>query len=165
MLQKSRNYVPLATRPVQVEVYAFRGAPGLAYRRVAGYLGAGESPDLAVARLVGLRDGDSLVHSTSWRPMPDGTIVLTYAVAPDPRPAESATPLEDLVFATGDGPSRPTPPDVTNDQVAAHAIRHLGFLLETDPSARAALERDPALAGLLADLAPALAGRLAISTT
>lgn len=164
MLQKSRNYVPLATRPVQVEVYAFRGVPGLAYRRVAGYLGAGETPDLAVARLVGLRDGGSLVHSTSWRPMPDGTIVLTYAVAPDPRPAEPATPLKDLAFATGEAPSRPTPPEVTNDQVAAHALRHLGFLLDTDPSASAALERDPDLTALLAGLPPALAGRLATSS-
>lgn len=145
-------------------MYAFRGVPGLAYRRVAGHLGAGETPDLAVARLVGLHDGDALVHSTSWRPMPDGTIVLTYAVAPEPRPAETATPLEDLTLASGDEPSRPTPPEVTNDQVAAHAVRHLGFLLDTDPSARAALERDPALTALLADLPPALAGKLATSS-
>jgi hypothetical protein len=157
--------VEVATRPVLVEAYAFRCVPALAYRRVAGLLTDGETPDLAVARLVGVRDGDTLVHSTSWRPMPDGTIVLTYAVAPDPLPAEPATPLEDLAIATGDSPDRPTPPSVTNDQVAAHAIRHLSFLLDTDPAARAALERDPTFAALLADLRPTLAGRLAIATT
>jgi hypothetical protein len=157
-----------AARPVLVEVYAFRCGPALAYRRVADYLGPGETPDLAVARLIGLsglEGGDAVVHSTSWRPMPDGTIVLTYAVAPDPLPAEPATPLEDLAIATGDAPSRPTPSEVTKDQVAAHAIRHLGFLMDTDPAARLALERDPLLVGLLGELPPTLAGRLATATT
>jgi len=86
----------------------------LAYRRAAGFLLTGETPDAAAGR-IGLPLGpperpavtgdaaggplsqgngpDLALHSTSWRHLDDGTIVLTYAVVPDPAPGGTAIPV------------------------------------------------------------------------
>jgi len=156
---------------VVVEVFLFRVgvAHHLAYRRLSDHLRHGESPDQAARRLANVPDSASsgsptLVHSTSWRCERDTTVVLTYAVAPDPAlgtiGVEAATPLDGLVIATGDEPNRPTPTNLTAHHVASHAARHLAFLLRTDPQARSGLAGDAELLRLLDNLQPALAGEL-----
>ena len=150
-----------------VEVYLLRCRPDglLAYRREAGPLVPGEAPDDAAGQL-GTRPGGpgdavAVLHSTSWRHLQDGTIVLTYAALPDPEPDRPAVPILDPGLARSADPRRPSPPEVTHEQVAAHAARHFSLLAGTDPLVRLALEQFPDLSRALAPLVPAPAGQLA----
>src|SRR5690606_8569731 len=75
---------------VSVETLMLRPESGgsWAYRRAETRPRPGESPDEAARRVCGVSAGDPLtvVHSTSWRHLPHGEIVLTYVVCPDPAP-------------------------------------------------------------------------------
>ena len=151
-----------------VEVYLLRCGPGglLAYRREADYLAAGETPDAAAGRVIpgpAAQAGSSVavLHSTSWRHLDDGTIVLSYAAVPDPEPGRRAVPITDFEMASSGDPRRPSPAGVRHDQVAAHAARHLALLVGTDPVVRRALDAIPGLSRALEPLAPAPAGGLA----
>lgn len=105
----------------------------------------GESPDQAARRLGGVAaaDRDTVVHSTSWRYEPDGRIVLTYAVCPDPSPWLPAIELPELEIARGAAPATPSPERVALANVVAHAVRHLAFLVAEDPVVARALSRHP----------------------
>jgi hypothetical protein len=163
-------------------VYLLGCGPGglLAYRRAAGFLLTGETPDTAAGR-IGLPPGRPdqpavtghagdppshgggpglAVHSTSWRPLQDGTIVLTYAVVPDPAPDGTAVPVRSPEIARSGDPLRPSPPHVRHEQVAAHAARHVALIAGTDPQVRLVLDRSPELRRALESLAPAPAGQL-----
>jgi hypothetical protein len=153
-------------RPVAVEVYLLRcRADGtLAYRRVEGLLRAAESPDAAAARVGKTASADPglavVVHSTSWRHRGDGTIVLTYVVAPDPAPGLAATPIVSFEMARGTDPRHPSPPRVRHEQVAAHAARHLALIADTDPDVSRALSACPPLRQALSTLPQLPAGQL-----
>ncbi len=124
-----------------------RAGDGWSYRRVVVSPGPGESPDEAARRAAGVEAGarDVVVHSTSWRHLP-GEIVLTYAVCPDPEPWLPAAGLPAPEVARGAAPATPSPERVEVAQVAAHAIRHLAFLMAEDPVVREALARHPQVA-------------------
>ncbi len=124
------------------------------YCRIATLPGKGESPDAAARRI----SGDTVVHSTSWRYRPEGQVVLTFAVCPDPAPdSGSASPV--LRTTVGLSPGRPVPRHMEIGHVAAHAVRHLAFLLGTDPVVGAALARTPRIAAALREIDPAPAGQ------
>ncbi|MFI6483445.1 hypothetical protein ACIBH1_36335 [Nonomuraea sp. NPDC050663] len=119
------------------------------YRRVTGAPAPGEGPDAAARRISGVRADDPacVVHSTSWRHLPeDDEIVLTYAVCPDPDPEAARIVLDDPVIARGQAPARPSPALIEESHVVAHAIQHLAFLRATDPVVQGALEQWPAIA-------------------
>ncbi len=122
-----------------------------AYRRAETRPEPGESPDEAARRACGISAGDPLtvVHSTSWRHLAGGEIVLTYAVCPDPAPWLPAVALPRLELAMGSAPARPSPERVEVAHVAAHAVRHLAFLMAEDPIVRRTLLRHPLLAPAL----------------
>jgi hypothetical protein len=150
---------------VLVEVYLLRCQPGgrLAYRRAAGRLGASESPDDAAGRIAmppAGQAGPMAVHSTSWRHRADGSIVLTYAVLPDPSPSLPAVPITSFGIARGTDPRRPSPPRVHREEVAAHAARHLALLADTDPVVRQVLAEYPELNCALTALPRLPAGQL-----
>jgi len=164
---------------VVVEVFAFRTdyRGGLAYRDLTGplwgdgsprfpertgHLGSARHPDEVARDLLGLTRHTSthLLHSTSWRHERADHLVLTYACCPDPRPDLPARPLRDRVLAHGAGPASPSPDAPRTDQVAAHAVRHLAFLLHTDPTVRQVIESVPGLAAILDTWSPAPAGQL-----
>ncbi|GHH64817.1 hypothetical protein GCM10017673_08160 [Streptosporangium violaceochromogenes] len=153
---------PLA--PISVEVLFLRvnAEGGWAYRRIVTLPTRGESPDEAARRVCGVARGapSTVVHSTSWRYRPEGQVVLTYAVCPDPAPQAAAIELSRPRVARGDGPASPSPADLRVEDVAAHAVHHLAFLMTTDPVVRAALGRSPAVTAALEGLSPALAGEL-----
>lgn len=150
---------------VAVEVLFLRHVPdeGFAWRRAVVELTTHTSPDEAVRRLA-LPDrpgGEFLAHSTSWRCGRGGEIVLTYLVHPDPDLALPATALPaEADLARGLTSDRPGPPDLTLHQVVAHAVRHLAFLVRTDPVVAARLAPLPGLLHALDALPSALAGQL-----
>jgi hypothetical protein len=132
------------------------------YRRICVEPGPGMSPDEAARRAGGVRPDAAayVVHSTSWRYLPTGTIVLTYAVCPDPQPQARRVTLASFDLARGSTPAAPTPENIEIDNVVAHAIGHLAFLMSTDPVVRQALRQWPAIAMALESRAPLAAGEL-----
>jgi hypothetical protein len=162
---------PAPGRRVVVEVYLLRcRADGmLAYRCAQGRLRASESPDSAAARIGQTTAADPglavVVHSTSWRHQGDGTIVLTYVVAPDPAPELAATPIVSFEIARGTDPRRPSPPRVRREQVAVHAARHLALIADTDPQVRRVLAVCPPLRRALSALPQVPAGQLPAAET
>lgn len=125
------------------------------YRRDLTRPGPGESPDEAARRLSGVpaEAPHTILHSTSWRYEPDGQIVLTYAVCPDPSPwlpAAGAAPLE---IVRGAAPATPSPERVAVSNVVAHAVRHLALLMAEDPVVSRALAAHPEIASALQPLA------------
>jgi hypothetical protein len=158
-------------RRVVVEVYLLRcRADGmLAFRCVEGLLRTSESPDTAAARVGEIAAADPglavVVHSTSWRHQGDGTIVLTYVVAPDPAPELAATPIMSFEIARGTDPRRPSPSRVRREQVAAHAARHLALISDTDQHVARALSACPPLRRALSALSQLPAGQLPAAET
>ncbi|GAA3310835.1 hypothetical protein [Nonomuraea dietziae] len=133
------------------------------YRRAAVAPFTGEAPDDGVRRISGIRadDPSRVVHSTSWRYLPNlGQVVLTYAVCPDPEPEATRITLDDLIIARGSAPAAPSPDQIEEANVVAHAIQHLAFLQTTDPVVGRTLEQWPAIAMALGARSPFPAGEL-----
>lgn len=149
-------------RDVVVELLLIRAhSDGLAYRRVSRPL-AGDHPDDAALALAGMSPGQpgAFLHSTSWRFADDGTLLLTYAGAPDP---DVDAPTERLSVARiphSHSATAPHPALLTIEHVAVHAIRHLAFLLPTDPVMEAALRTDDLLYEHVRAAEVSLAGQL-----
>ncbi|AQZ64469.1 hypothetical protein BKM31_26100 [[Actinomadura] parvosata subsp. kistnae] len=138
---------------VSVETLMLRVSTGRrwAYRHAITQPLRGESPDAAARRLAGVAAGDPgvVVHSTSWRHEPDGRIVLTYAICPDPEPWRAAVEVPVLEIARGDAPATPSPERIALANVVAHAVRHLAFLMAEDPVVSGVLARHPLVAAAL----------------
>ncbi|MGV9385066.1 hypothetical protein ACWDRB_55325 [Nonomuraea sp. NPDC003707] len=150
--------------PVSVETLLFQVAVDgrWLYRRIAAAPDRSESPDEVARRISELSADDpfTVVHSTSWRHRPEGQVVLTYAVCPDPAPHLPAEELPALDIAQGSAPAAPTPERIDVINVASHAIRHLAFLMVTDTVVRRALLHHPPIAIALEELAPLTMTRL-----
>ncbi|MEV0886435.1 hypothetical protein AB0J03_21705 [Streptomyces microflavus] len=149
--------------PVFVEAVLLRHdqAGGFAYRRLITALGAGTAPDEAARRLalLGEHDEPYMAHSTSWRAIRDGGIVLTYLIHPDPAPDQPAIPLPGPhEIARSPRAGYPAPPDLEIGHVVAHAVRHLAFLEGTDPAVAAHLATRPHIVHALRALPGATAG-------
>ena len=117
----------------------------LRYRMRRFPLPGGVTPDEA-ALSASIEDSGApptVCHSTSWRYEAPGALVLTYAALPGPDHVATGELLEaPAVLSSGD-PLRPTPPEVHDHHVVAHAIRHLALLAREDPTVRAVASADP----------------------
>ena len=112
----------------------------------------------------GLRDRVTLMHSTSWRvDYKLGGLVVTYMVVvaaddlvrgiwPQARPITLAA-VEAVGKPEPHAPDEPPVP--THFHVLMHGLRHLRFLMDTDPSNAAAM--GPLMRQHLEPLRPALA--------
>ncbi len=136
----------------------------LRWRVVRGDLPPGCRPDARARELAGLGADlptATVVHSTSWRPNANG-LILTYAVLPDPDPAEAtvrAVPADATIVCSADA-AAPTPPAVTVEQVLAHALRHLSLVARTSPAVVAAADSYPRLWHAVVAHTPDVAGQL-----
>jgi len=108
---------------VQIEVLLLSVSKDdqLRWRVAHGNLPAGCRPDTRACEIAGLGTDvppGTVVHSTSWRPTPDG-LTLTYAILPDRSPAEGtvqAVPADAHVVCSAET-SAPTPAIVTVEHV------------------------------------------------
>jgi hypothetical protein len=127
---------------VVVEVVLIRLRAGVLHHRFTRRaLTRDERPDDAALDLAQVGDG-AVCHSTSWR-YQDGRVVLTYAVVPDPQPSRSAAALTEPSVMCSGNPLRPAPADIHDHHVAAHAVRHLAYLADTDPAIAEVAAADP----------------------
>jgi hypothetical protein len=81
-----------------------------------------------------------MVHSTSWRVVPQ-VILLTFLVAVDP-PVDVPAALEVELVARAElarGRATGPPPEVHLPQVVEHGLRHLAWLLREDEAIHRAL--------------------------
>lgn len=131
---------------VHVEVILLRLDGGrLHYRCTRCVLPGGAVPDDLALELAGAADkngedsGGMVCHSTSWRHQ-HGVVVLTYAVVADPSPHLPAVTLTTPAVVCSADPTRPTPSDLHAHHIAAHAVRHLAYLADTDPTVAAAAD-------------------------
>lgn len=86
--------------------------------------------------VINVDSGNYLLHSTSWRYDHNGRITLTYILYSDylnlQTPDTKLLSLKKLVLAHSTNARRPRPGVITEENVLAHALRHLGFLVQTD---------------------------------
>jgi hypothetical protein len=134
---------------VAVEALLLRRLPDgrLAFRLVSAPASADEDLDRFAHALAGPLDGagGAVLHSTSWRVDRPGRLVVTYAALPDPEPALPAVPLVEPAVVVGPTALRPSPLELHDHHVAAHAVRHLADLAERDPVVRSAAALQPEL--------------------
>ncbi|MGH3672845.1 MAG: hypothetical protein ACRDSH_19810 [Pseudonocardiaceae bacterium] len=136
----------------------------LRWRTISGDLPSGCLPDARARELAGLGTDvptATVVHSTSWRPSPDG-LILTYAVAPDPGPSGNnvrTVPAGAAVVSSADA-AAPTPAVVGIEHVLAHALRHLSMVARTTPEVIAATDTYPLLWHAVVAHTPEVAGQL-----
>jgi hypothetical protein len=151
---------------VQIEVLLLSASENdqLGWRVARGDLPAGCRPDTRARELAGLGTDvptGTVVHSTSWRPTPDG-LILTYVVLPDPDPAGGivrAVPADAHVVCSADA-ATPTPAIVTVEHVLAHALRHLSLVARTSPPVMAAVDAHPRQWHAVVAHTPDVAGQL-----
>ncbi len=154
---------------VQIEVMLLSISENdqLRWRVARGELPAGCRPDTRARELANLSADahiGTVVHSTSWRPTPDG-LILTYAVLPDPDPAKGtvhAVPTGAHIVCSADA-AAPTPAVVTTEHVLAHALRHLSLVARTSPAVMAATDAHPRLWHAVVVHTPDVAGQLVSS--
>jgi hypothetical protein len=161
-----RQLLGVSVHQVQIEVILLSVADdlGLRWRVARGNLPSGCRPDTRARELAGLTAAvptATVVHSTSWRPTPDG-LILTYAVLPDPAPTEGtvrAVPADAKVVSSSNA-ANPTPPIVTVEHVLAHALRHLSMVARTSHTVAKAVDVYSELWHAVVTHTPDVAGQL-----
>jgi hypothetical protein len=157
---------PVPATRVSVEVFVVglegAGSDALAYAKREGDLTGGVNPDIRARDLAERCAGELvLIHSTSWRWMRDGRIVLTYlAWAKDGTLASGARALPKLAPPGPTDPLRPRPAEIRELDPLAHGLRHLAFLLRTSRDGAVASALGPRSAAALTKLEPDVAGEL-----
>jgi hypothetical protein len=165
---------PSAAVPIKVELFevSLSRERGFAYVLWTRDLRSPcPDPDCAVRQLIdeersvaGIAEAapPAILHSTSWRWDESGTIVLTYLALYERLPAYGYDTKEmvALPVAPATNPHKPRPARIREEDVLAHGLRHLAFLIQQDRGAplRNALPEDAR--AFLDSLEPAQAGRI-----
>jgi hypothetical protein len=153
---------------VQIEVLLLSvsvpasGGAQLRWRVARGDLPTECQPDARARELAGLGTNvptATVVHSTSWRHGPAG-LILTYAVLPDPNPAEGTPVPPDAYIVCSADAAAPTPTVVAMEHVLAHALRHLSLVARTCPAVAVAVDLHSQLWHAVSAHAPHVAGQL-----
>jgi hypothetical protein len=90
-------------------------------------------PDTVARGLMPAGCSLAILHSTSWRWEKDGTLILTYlAFSEDPK-CRSSEPFRlawsELLPPQSTDPKKPRPAVIRKEDVLAHGIRHITFLI------------------------------------
>ncbi|HXK61512.1 MAG TPA: hypothetical protein PLP42_16620 [Acidobacteriota bacterium] len=120
-------------------------------------------PD-TVAR--GLVPGDcslAILHSTSWRWEKDGTLILTYLAFSEASNCKSSEPYRlawsELLPPQSTDPTKPRPAVIRQQDVLAHGIRHITFLVRYSQDRRITEALSPESLGFFQSMCGQLAGR------
>jgi hypothetical protein len=120
-------------------------------------------PDTVARGLAAPACSPAILHSTSWRWEKDRTLVLTYlAYSEDPKcgAAEpSRLAWSDLLPPQSTDPQKPGPAEIREQDVLAHGIRHLTFLVRYSVDRRIAKAMSPQSLQFFQSMCGQLAGR------
>jgi hypothetical protein len=136
----------------------------ISYGRLSAALSRDSTdPDKVARGLVSPTCSPAILHSTSWRWEKNGTLVLTYlAFSEDPK-CGSAEPLRlawsDLVPPQSTDPKKPRPAEIREQDVLAHGIRHVTFLVRYSADRRIAEVLSPQSLAFFQSMCAQLAGR------
>jgi hypothetical protein len=132
-------------------------------RRLADLTRGATDPDTVARSLLPPECDAAILHSTSWRWEKDGTLVLTYLAyseSPGCRGSEpSRLEWSELVPPQSTDPGKPRPLEIREQDVLAHGIRHLTFLVRYSPDRRIVEALSPHSLDFFRSMCAQLAGR------
>ena len=151
-----------------LEVFAVSPAPDgetIRYvRRITKLSNGTRDPDSVARELVSDIAAPSILHSTSWRWEKDGTIVLTYLAYYEDAQFRVADPVQlpwsRLAPPAVTDPQHPRPAEIREEDVLAHGLRHLSFLVRYARDGRLAAAISSRSLSFFAAMCGQLAGRL-----
>jgi hypothetical protein len=156
------------TASVSLEVFAVASAAEgetIRYvRRSTSLSTRTRDPDAVARDMVGGIATPAILHSTSWRWEKEGTIVLTYLAYCENGEFHGAEPVQvrwdRLAPPAATDPQHPRPAEIREEDVLAHGLRHLSFLIRYARDARLAAALSPRSLTFFAAICGQLAGRL-----
>jgi hypothetical protein len=123
----------------------------------------GSDPDIVARSLMPSDCSPAILHSTSWRWEKNGTLILTYlAFSEDSkcRSAESSRlAWSELLPPQTTDPKKPRPAVIRQQDVLAHGIRHITFLVRYSRDQRIASVLSPESLRFFQSMCGQLAGR------
>jgi hypothetical protein len=105
----------------------------------------------------------AILHSTSWRWEKDGTLILTYLAFSEDGKCTNAEPSRlpwnKLLPPQSTDPKKPRPDVIRREDVLAHGIRHITFLVRYSQDRRIAQALSPESLRFFQSMCGQLAGR------
>lgn len=105
----------------------------------------------------------AILHSTSWRWEKDGTLILTYLAFSEDLKCRSSEPSRlswsELLPPQSTDPKKPRPAVIRREDVFAHGIRHITFLVRYSQDRRIAEALSPKSLRFFQSMCGQLAGR------
>lgn len=122
----------------------------------------GDPDTVARGLLAGICD-PVILHSTSWRWEKGGMLVLTYLAFSEDSKCQSAEPFRlpwsQLAPPQSTDPHKPRPAEIRQEDVLAHGIRHITFLVRYSRDRRIAQALSPQALKFFESMCAQLAGR------
>jgi hypothetical protein len=120
-------------------------------------------PDTVARSLMPSDCSLAILHSTSWGWEKDGTLILTYLAFSEDSKCRSAEPLRlawsELLPPQMTDPRKPRPAVIRQEDILAHGIRHITFLVRYSRDRRIAAALSPESLRFFQSMCGQLAGR------
>jgi hypothetical protein len=132
-------------------------------RRLANLSREATDPDAVARNLLTPECDAAILHSTSWRWEKDGTLILTYLAFSESPGCHGSEPSRlawcELVPPQSTDPKKPRPAEIREQDVLAHGIRHLAFLVRYSIDRRIVDALSPQSLDFFRSMCAQLAGR------
>jgi hypothetical protein len=132
-------------------------------RRQVEMFGDSADPDQVARGLIAPTCRVALLHSTSWRWERNGTLVLTYLAFSEDPTCRSGQPSRlawsEILPPQSTDPQKPRPAEIREQDVLAHAVRHITFLVRYSADRRVAEALSPRSLTFFRSMCGQLAGR------
>ena len=120
-------------------------------------------PDTVARSLIPSDCSPAILHSTSWRWEKNGTLILTYLAFSEDSRCRDAEPSRlawsELLPPQTTDPKKPRPAVIRQEDVLAHGIRHITFLVRYSQDQRIAAVLSPESLQFFQSMCGQLAGR------
>ena len=132
-------------------------------RRSADISNWKKDPDTVARGLLASICEPAILHSTSWRWEKDGRLVLTYIAYSDDGKCQAGEDAQlawsELLPPQATDPKKPRPAVIRPEDVLAHGLRHITFLVRHSPDDRLRAVLTPSSLAFFRSICGQLAGR------